>query len=135
MLAYLRNDAARFGHEKELSRDAAFALAKQAAARAIDFDPKDTDALQAMSHVEQYAGDKCGPSGIAPMCGFHPREKPPLAYGYPRIKGTKPGQLSGIVSASSNQGHSGTSGNQWVLNPSVSRIWYPAPVTGPGQNA
>ncbi len=57
MLAYLRNDAARFGHEKELSRDAAFALAKQAAARAIDLDPQDTDALQAMSHVEQYAGD------------------------------------------------------------------------------
>ncbi len=57
MLAYLRNDAARFGHETELSRDAAFALAKEAAIRAIDLNPQDTDALQAMSHVEQYAGD------------------------------------------------------------------------------
>jgi TolB-like protein/Flp pilus assembly protein TadD len=56
MLAYLRNDAARFGHEKELSRDEAFDLAREAAMRAIDLDPQDTDALQAMSHVEQYAG-------------------------------------------------------------------------------
>lgn len=56
MLAYLRNDAARFGHEKELSRDEAFDLAREAALRAIDLDPRDTDALQAMSHVEQYAG-------------------------------------------------------------------------------
>ncbi|MCW3783408.1 tetratricopeptide repeat protein [Defluviimonas salinarum] len=57
MLAYLRNDAARFGHENVLSREDAFELARQAATRAIDLDPLDTDALQAMSHVEQYAGD------------------------------------------------------------------------------
>lgn len=57
MLAYLRNDAARFGHEKVLSTEAAFELARQAAIRAIDLDPQDTDALQAMSHVQQYAGD------------------------------------------------------------------------------
>lgn len=57
MLAYLRNDAARFGHEQNLSREAAFDLARQAASRALDLDPQDTDALQAMSHVEQYAGD------------------------------------------------------------------------------
>lgn len=57
MLAYVRNDAARFGHETDLSREAAFDLARDAATRALDLDPRDTDALQAMSHVEQYAGD------------------------------------------------------------------------------
>lgn len=57
MLAYLRNDAARFGHEQELTREEAFELARHAANRAIDLDPNDTDALQAMSHVEQYVGD------------------------------------------------------------------------------
>ncbi len=57
MLAYLRNDAARFGHEQDLTKEAAFELARQAATRALDLDPRDTDALQAMSHVEQYAGD------------------------------------------------------------------------------
>ncbi|MBJ6373125.1 hypothetical protein [Sedimentitalea arenosa] len=57
MLAYLRNDAARFGHEQDLSKEAAFALARQAATRALDLDAQDTDALQAMSHVEQYAGN------------------------------------------------------------------------------
>lgn len=57
MLAYVRNDAARFGHETDLSREAAFDLARDAATRALDLDPQDTDALQAMSHVEQYAGD------------------------------------------------------------------------------
>ncbi len=56
MLAYLRNDAARFGHEQNLSKAAAFDLARQAAIRALDLEPRDTDALQAMSHVEQYAG-------------------------------------------------------------------------------
>ncbi len=57
MLAYLRNDAARFGHDTERSREAAFDLARAAALRALDLDPHDTDALQAMSHVEQYSGD------------------------------------------------------------------------------
>lgn len=57
MLAYLRNDAARFGHDTERSREAAFDLAREAALRALDLDPHDTDALQAMSHVEQYSGD------------------------------------------------------------------------------
>lgn len=57
MLAYLRNDAARFGHEKDLSKAAAYDFARQAATRALDLDPRDTDALQAMSHVEQYAGN------------------------------------------------------------------------------
>ena len=55
MLAYLRNDGARFGHDRERSREAAINLAREAATRAIDLDPYDTDALQAMSHIEQYA--------------------------------------------------------------------------------
>ncbi|GGE99066.1 hypothetical protein H1W37_18095 [Stappia taiwanensis] len=57
MLAYLRNDAARFGHDSERTRDEAFAHARAAALRALDINPSDTDALQAMSHIEQYAGD------------------------------------------------------------------------------
>jgi len=57
MLAYLRKDAARFGHELERSRHAAFELTGEAATRAIDLDPRDKDALQAMSQVEQYYRD------------------------------------------------------------------------------
>ena len=55
MLAYPRNDAARLGHDLERSKHAAFELTGEAATRAIDFDPRDKDALQAMSHVEQYS--------------------------------------------------------------------------------
>lgn len=57
MLTYLRNDAARFGHDTERTREEAFDQARSAGLRALDLDPHDTDALQAMSHVEQYTGD------------------------------------------------------------------------------
>ncbi|MCT8160658.1 hypothetical protein [Pseudoruegeria sp. SHC-113] len=57
MLAYLRNDAVRFGHETALSREEGFALARAAALRGLNLDPEDTDVLQALSHVEQYSGD------------------------------------------------------------------------------
>ncbi|QJF51110.1 tetratricopeptide repeat protein [Roseobacter ponti] len=57
MLTYLRNDAARFGHDTERTREEAFDLARSAGLRALNLDPHDTDALQAMSHVEQYTGD------------------------------------------------------------------------------
>ncbi len=57
MLAYLRNDATRFGHDTARTREAGFDHAREAALRALDLDPNDTDALQAMSHIEQYSGD------------------------------------------------------------------------------
>lgn len=57
MLAYLRNDGARFGYETELTKQEAFAQAREAASRALTLSPKDTDALKAMSHILHYSGD------------------------------------------------------------------------------
>ena len=57
MLAYLRNDGYRFGYDTALTKEEAFAQAREAAARALTLSPKDTDALKAMSHILHYAGD------------------------------------------------------------------------------
>ncbi len=57
MLAYLRNDGVRFGHDKELPDGEALVPAREAATRALSLDPSDTDALKAMSHIEHYDGN------------------------------------------------------------------------------
>ncbi|WP_417674154.1 tetratricopeptide repeat protein [Roseibium sp.] len=57
MLAYLRNDAVRFGYDKELPVNEALVPAREAATRALSLNPKDTDALKAMSHIEHYDGN------------------------------------------------------------------------------
>lgn len=56
MLACLRNVGSRFGYETEMTKEEAFAQAREAASRALTLGPKDTDALKAMSHILHYSG-------------------------------------------------------------------------------
>lgn len=57
MLAYLRFDAARFDYEETLTREEGYAQAREAAAHALTLNPRDTDALKAMSHILHFEGD------------------------------------------------------------------------------
>ncbi|MDK3075556.1 hypothetical protein QO034_21035 [Sedimentitalea sp. JM2-8] len=57
MLAYLRFDAARFNYEENLTREEGYAQAREAAAHALTLNPRDTDALKAMSHILHFEGD------------------------------------------------------------------------------
>ncbi|WP_209507303.1 hypothetical protein [Ruegeria sp. HKCCSP335] len=57
MLAYLRFDAARYGYEKILTREEGYVHAREAAAYALTLNPRDTDALKAMSHILHFEGD------------------------------------------------------------------------------
>lgn len=56
MLAYLRFDATRFGYQQDLTIEEGYAQAREAAAHALTLNPRDTDALKAMSHILHFEG-------------------------------------------------------------------------------
>lgn len=57
MLAYLRFDGARFDYDKRLTREEGYTQARETAAHALTLNPRDTDALKAMSHILHFEGD------------------------------------------------------------------------------